>query len=334
MNHRLRVLCITGSSRSGSTILGAALGQIDGLFCAGELQRIWDKDWLTDEHCSCGAPILKCPIWSAIFKEVIGSYDAKVARRLRWARNRVVRLYGLPRLLLTRSAEQLPGAVREYLALTERLYHTIQKHTGCRVIVDTSKYPTYSYLLRLVPSLDVRVVHLVRDSRAVAYSWQRFKSYPTAKGIRHMERHIAPRSAAAWNALNGLADLLWERDEARFRLVRYEDFVSQPRQTFQTILSHAGEPDASPPLVGDDTLDIQRHHIIAGNANRFQTGHVRLHMDTEWQTRLGCADVAIVTALTFPLLRKYGYLISGAAALAPQNQAASVITASSTPPQL
>ncbi len=334
MTGRLRVLCITGSSRSGSTILGTALGQIDGFFCAGEMQRIWDEGWLVDEHCSCGDPILSCSHWAGVFREVIGEYDPNMARRIRRARNSVVRLYGLPRLLSAQSLGHLPAAVQDYVSLTERLYHTIRQRTGCNVIVDTSKYPTYSYLLRLAPSLDVRVVHLVRDARAVAYSWQRVKSYPTAKGVRYMERHTAPRSAAAWNVLNGLADLLWERETARFRLIRYEDFVADPRRTFQVILDLAGQPEAVPPLVGDDALDIRSHHIIAGNANRFQNGRVRLRMDTEWQSHLGRLDAAIVTALTFPLLRKYDYLIFSAAALPSQSQAPSVTTSSSAPPQL
>lgn len=313
MSNRVRVLCITGSSRSGSTILGTALGQIDGIFCAGELQRIWDKDWLLDEHCSCGAPILQCSLWSRIFVEVIGEYSQETARRLRRGRNSVVRLHGLPRLLATPALDRMPDPVQDYVALTERLYHTIQRHTGCQVIVDTSKYPTYSYLLRLVPSLDVRVVHLVRDARAVAYSWQRLKSYPTAKGTRYMERHTPPRSAAAWNILNGLADLLWEQDASRFRLIRYEDFVAQPRRTFQAMLDHAGLSSAQPPLLDERSLDIREHHIIAGNANRFQTGRVTLAPDNEWQHRLGRINAALVTLLTFPLLRKYGYLQSGRA---------------------
>lgn len=334
MAERLKVLCITGSSRSGSTILGAALGQIDGFFCAGEMQRIWDKDWLVNEHCSCGDPILSCSHWAGVFREVIGDYDAHLARRIRRARNSVVRLYGLPRLLAAQSLSELPAAVQDYVSLTERLYHVIQRHTGCNVIVDTSKYPTYSYLLRLAPSLDMRVVHLVRDARAVAYSWQRVKSYPTAKGMRYMERHTAPRSAAAWNVLNGLADLLWERNTAHYRLIRYEDFVAHPRHTFQAMLDLAGEPQAVPPLVGDDVLDIRSHHIIAGNANRFQTGRVRLRMDAEWQNQLGRLDAAIVTVLTFPLLRKYGYPAFGAVALPSQSQAPVVTPSSSAPPQL
>jgi hypothetical protein len=106
---------------------------------------------------------------------------------------------------------------------------------------------------------------------------------------------------------------LWERDVTRFRLIRYEDFIAQPRCTFQTILTHADEPDATLPLIGDEVLHIRNHHIIAGNANRFQTGHVKLSLDSEWQHRLGWLDTLVTTAITFPLLRKYGYLQSAQA---------------------
>jgi hypothetical protein len=303
----IRILFITGNSRSGSTVLGTALNQVNGVFCAGEMQRIWDKGWLTDECCSCGAPILSCSFWSPVFGQIIGSYDAKLAKELRQARDSFVKLRGLPRLLTSRSLDSLPANVRNYLDVTERLYRAIQEHAGCRLIVDTSKYPTYSYLLRLLPALDIRVVHLVRDARATAYSWQRVKAYPTAKGTQYMERHTALRSAAAWLILNSLADLLWERDPVRYMLIRYEDFVNQPRRTFRRILNHAGEPEAALPLIGEDAIDIRHHHIIAGNANRFRTGLVKLMLDDEWRHKLNPLDAVVVTLVTFPLLRKYGY---------------------------
>jgi hypothetical protein len=41
---------------------------------------------------------------------------------------------------------------------------------------------------------------------------------------------------------------------------------------------------------------------------RFQTGPVLLRRDDTWRTRLALVDRRRVTALTFPLLRHYGYL--------------------------
>src|SRR3712207_200886 len=70
----------------------------------------------------------------------------------------------------------------------ERLYRAIQKVSGAAVIVDSSKRSTYAVLLSLLPFADLRVVHLVRDSRAVAYSWGRIKESPAVVGGRLMPR--------------------------------------------------------------------------------------------------------------------------------------------------
>ena len=69
----------------------------------------------------------------------------------------------------------LPGFARrfdEYLEAVERLYAAAAAITGS-VVVDLSKRRSTLRLLRCSTRLDVRVVHLVRDSRAVAYSWTR-----------------------------------------------------------------------------------------------------------------------------------------------------------------
>lgn len=305
MSSKLRILFITGNSRSGSTFLGTALGQIPGIFCAGELQRIWDGNWLGEEFCSCGCQILECPFWKPVFEEVIGTYSLLKAGMLRRARDRIVKVRSLPRLLLTRSLAQLPEDILSYLHITHELYRAIQRHSGCSVIVDTSKYPTYSYLLRLLPNVDLRVVHLVRDPRAVAHSWKRVKRYPTATGEREMERHSPLRSAAAWNILNGLAHALWSRDE-RYLLVRYEDFVCSPREVSERILTHA-EVSGTLRLSSANEIEISTHHVIAGNANRFRKGRVPIRPDEEWRCALPRAEQALVTIVTLPILSKFGY---------------------------
>ncbi len=48
-------------------------------------------------------------------------------------------------------------------------------------------------------------------------------------------------------------------------------------------------------------------HTVSGNPNRFETGAVALRTDREWQKSMKPRDRALVSALTFPLLRRYGY---------------------------
>jgi len=74
-----------------------------------------------------------------------------------------------------------------YSEALEKLYQAIAEVTGKRLIVDSSKYPTYSYLLGLLPTIDLSIVHLVRDPRAVVHSWWRVKA--------SAEEFLSPMSA-------------------------------------------------------------------------------------------------------------------------------------------
>ena len=47
---------------------------------------------------------------------------------------------------------------------------------------------------------------------------------------------------------------------------------------------------------------------MSGNPARFRTGSIELQPDEEWRVKMGGADKNVVTALTAPLLLKYGYL--------------------------
>jgi hypothetical protein len=44
-----------------------------------------------------------------------------------------------------------------------------------------------------------------------------------------------------------------------------------------------------------------------GNPMRLETGHVQLRLDEAWRTDMRVMDRATVTALTWPLLLRYGY---------------------------
>ena len=60
--------------------------------------------------------------------------------------------------------------LRAYTDLLERLSDAIRQVAGGSAIVDSSKHASTAFLLRRVGGLRLRIVHLVRDSRGVAYS--------------------------------------------------------------------------------------------------------------------------------------------------------------------
>src|SRR5215204_7091410 len=103
----------------------------------------------------------------------------------------------------------------------EQLYRAIQRVSGAGVIVDSSKRLTYAVLLSLLPFADLRVVHLVRDSRAVAYSWGRTKESPAVVGGRLMPRMSPAQASRAWSIQNYPYALL--SGLAYLSRLRYED---------------------------------------------------------------------------------------------------------------
>ena len=83
----------------------------------------------------------------------------------------------------------------------ERLYAAAATVSGASVLVDSSKHAALAYCLRFAPSIDLRVVHVVRDSRGVAYSWTKTVTRPETDGLEEMTRYSPSRSALLWNAL-------------------------------------------------------------------------------------------------------------------------------------
>ena len=49
-----RVVSIVGPGRSGTTLLGEILGEVPGVFDAGELRWLWRRGLGEDRRCGCG----------------------------------------------------------------------------------------------------------------------------------------------------------------------------------------------------------------------------------------------------------------------------------------
>lgn len=176
------------------------------------------------------------------------------------------------------------------------------------MIVDSSKRLSYAVLLSLLPFADLRVVHLVRDSRAVAYSWARSKESPAVVGGRLMPRFGPAQTSRLWSLRNYSYSFLSGFD--RLSRLRYEDFVDDPTLYLAETLTGLGLEDevGGLPVVRGREISLSVDHTVSGNPSRFRTGNMELRLDEEWKVKMRGADKNVVTALTAPLLLKYGYL--------------------------
>lgn len=110
-----------------------------------------------------------------------------------------------------------------------------------------------------------------------------------------------------WLVWNPVIRHLWKRRRERYRFLRYEDFVEAPRDAVQGILEFVGEGDAPSPFATDTSVRVSATHSIEGNASRFVQGEIEIRADQEWQKKMPARNRLIVTAMTWPLLLKYGY---------------------------
>jgi hypothetical protein len=215
-------------------------------------------------------------------------------------------------MFFSRGRRMLTSRLGEYLPRLQRLYQAVQETTGSRMIVDSSKFPTYGRVLEMTPGIDLYVVHLVRDPRAVAYSWLRKKPQPDTDKLPYMLQMNTVKSSLLWDAWNASSEAFWRGFSGRYMRLRYEDFVEKPRRVLKDILSMLHEDTRGLTFVGERDVELRVSHTVSGNPNRFQTGVVRLQPDNEWIHRMKLRDKMLVTLLTLPLLAKYGYpIVSG-----------------------
>lgn len=308
MSDRIKVLNIIGCGRSGSTILGNTLGQIPGYLHVGELCYIWNRGVIQNALCGCGQPFHDCEFWRRVLQRIrvpVGEDDvARLASFPRHANRRMALT-----ILRRRGPLELVEGIEEYLDALRDVYRSLDAETGCRVIVDSTKAPSHSYLLRTAPELDLYVLHLVRDPRAVAYSWNRkvvrFDNHP--ENPVPMPRFSPLRSALKWAYANLNVELLRDTLGPKMITVRYEDFLADPFGTVSRIVGLVDEDSDALPFVSERKLQLDPTHTVWGNPGRLKTGLVELRLDAEWQEKMSAHRRAVVTGVTWPLLRKYAY---------------------------
>ena len=138
-------------------------------------------------------------------------------------------------------------------------------------------------LLRALPAL--RIIHLVRDPRAVALSRNRFSSSGRGVYTERARKTSSPFVAEATLYCNHVtADirsrLSLEREfPGRITLMRYEDVVANPEQRFRDIYKLLDEP------MPTATLEQMRRKASRGQ---------RRNLTTKWQKLLTSTDQAAI----------------------------------------
>jgi hypothetical protein len=307
-----RVVYLGGMGRSGSTLAERLLGELPGVCVAGEVVHLWQRGVTNNEQCGCGTEFGCCEFWSAVADTAFGGWSRTDPRRIADLRASVDRTRFIPQLARRSVPDAMRRDLAEYTDYYARLYQAAADVSGCRTVVDSSKHASLAFCLSRRGDIDLRVIHVVRDSRAVAYSWTTLVPRPEAGGGSYMTRYSPARAAAEWNTQNASLQLL-ARGQTPVLRVRYEDLVGGVKPTLRLIAGFAGLPADEPGLafVGGGEqgqwAELKRAHTAAGNPMRFTSGKITIRADDRWRTAMPGSHRRTVTALTLPLLRHYGY---------------------------
>jgi hypothetical protein len=162
-------------------------------------------------------------------------------------------------------------------------------------------------LLRHVPDVELKLVHLVRSVYGVCYSWSKTVARPDRDG-KPMPQYPPVRTAAEWSAFNFLLDALRLRGVPT-HLVHYEDFVAAPRAELATIIRFLGRDVCGADLafVGESSVELPRDHSVAGNPMRFRSGPEQLRLDEAWRTKLDPRTRRLISVVSGPAILRYGY---------------------------
>ena len=322
---KTRLVYILAASHSGSTLLAMLLARHPDICTAGEL-KVTNLGAVDRYLCSCRAAILKCEFWAAIKRRMgargipfditaAGTHLATIPSA--YVRRLLRPLHRGPFLEWVRDAALglSPTWRRHFPEIQLRnaaLAQAICAETGKDVIVDSSKVGIrLKYLLRN-PDLDVRVIRLVRDGRAVALTYTDPAAFADAEeprlrggGAGAQARHERlPLSSAAheWRRSNEEAEALLRTIEpGRSIEISYEQLCSELEATLRRLFGFIG--------VNPNRLEASgsspEHHVV-GNGMRLDAV-LEVQLDERWKSVLTPAALGTFEEVAGSLNRKLGY---------------------------
>ena len=298
----VKVLFIAGAGRSGTTFLSLVLSQHPATQNVGQIR---DLHQAVAEHdvCSCGDKVVDCVYW----RPVTAAFEAEFGKG---ALNDLERDAAIFRKAAGKANDWLSPDSRatfakthaSYLNRLKALYSLSSAQADGRMLIDSSKSVDIAFALGLIPDIDLLVLNLVRDPRAVTVSW--------AKIVKRPEK--LQRRAAAWASRQTRCAELREHAPDQFKLLRYEDLTDNPRDRIGEVQDWAGlARDLSSFTSDNDTaVSWDRAHLFRPANETVLAEHrteITIKSAESWQAASNAALHAMAEDACFPLAASFGY---------------------------
>ena len=297
---RRKIVAISGSGRTGSTLLSLLLSQHRAIFNLGQLRDLWGA-WAVDAPCTCGHRLSACPVYSVVIPEVFGARPDEGLQEARRSMKAFFRDAARLRDWSDAAAiERLAARHRTFLDRLGAVLDALQRVSGAAEFIDASKSPEMALALALTEGTDLRVLNLVRDPRAIAVSWHKRRGEVLAGW--EFSRVWAKRQQAL---------VRWSRSLGeRFIEVRYEDFAADARAAVERVQAWAGLDPTPGIFAAADraTIAWDRQHLYPPANERIlaeRAGTVTIAPADEWRARRHWLQHALALLATHPEGARY-----------------------------
>ncbi len=308
---KINVIFIGGSGRSGSTVITKIINYWRGFIGLNEVCYLWRYGLDKNYPISNGELFKESTFWKDVLLKVFPNGTIPRNQIDFFSHPNLVGLKNIVRHLLSEMGTDSDTA--SYIKNIEQLYISIAEVSKAKYIVDSSKTPDYAHFLSSIDRLNIYFIHLVRDPRGVAYSWnKKFRRNDTRGEAVSMTSFKWVESTLRWIKWNIGCELIKRRKGVKYLRVRYEDFVQDPINILGEMTSFVGLDKNFPKDYFTEFGFINKHDAedisVWGNPHvRNSEGAIKVKGDDQWMKEYSFRKKLMVMLLTFPLLLRYNY---------------------------
>ena len=180
------------------------------------------------------------------------------------------------------------------------------------MLVDSSKLAHRLKLVRRIDAFDVRVIHLVRDGRAVALTYMDEQTYADAsdpalrRGGRGAAASAGPqmpmsRAADKWRRSLRSAEFVLGVPRSSWLRLTYEELCQTPGAVLQRVFEFLG---VDPHGAAADFRSAE-HHVVGNGMRLDNVSSIRL--DERWKSALSAQDLRTFESVAGAMNRRFGY---------------------------
>jgi hypothetical protein len=304
----IKILYIMGYGRSGSTITDILLHQHPETFSVGALNNIYQW-FIRDELCACGETVNHCSFWNDVTQQAgITSQIKDLAPPLK-LQSLVEDIWHFRSLL---QGKLDASQTKKYAHAMEALFSSIADVGNTTVIIDSSKSTRdctgRALALHRHTNLDIKVLHLIRDGRGVAWSAMKSAGSEERKRLINLPFFNFIRTTLSWTLVNWLARITIKAlPSESVMTLKYEDLCANPASALKRVGDFVTLDFQA---VSDDVLqgkELAISHNLGGNRVRF-TKKLTFRPDETWPDTMPLFYQRLFWMISGWLATQLGYL--------------------------